>query len=196
MQDLRMEINLPDSNEMSNSPYLKRYAYQKDISKARLKTERSKYLPELQVGYQNMSITGVGSDEVYYARSARFQAIQLGVGVPLFFGSNQARSKALAFELKASELDYQYAKRMLNRQMSDYQAQMKSLQSLCVYYEKEALPMAVLAQDAAWKQFKQGNINFMEWMLLHQQNMQTQINYLEAVQQLNQLYIHYKSYQP
>jgi cobalt-zinc-cadmium resistance protein CzcA len=196
MQDLRMEINLPDSNELSNSPYLKRYAYQKDISKARLKTERSKYLPELQVGYQNMSITGVGSDEVYYARSARFQAIQLGVGVPLFFGSNQSRSKALAFELKASELDYQYAKRMMNRQMSDYQAQMNSLQGLCVYYEKEALPMAVLAQDAAWKQFKQGNINFMEWMLLHQQNMQTQINYLEAVQQLNQLFIHYKSYQP
>jgi cobalt-zinc-cadmium resistance protein CzcA len=196
LQNLRIEIYMPDSNTLNESPYLKRYSYQKDISTAKLKTERSKYLPELQIGYQNMSITGVGSDNIYYARSSRFEAVQLGVGVPLFFGSNQARSKALAFELKASELSYQYAKRELNRQLEEYKAQIVSLQSICVYYEKEALPMAVLAKEAAWKQFKQGNINFMEWMLLHQQNMQTQINYLEAVQQLNQLYIHFKSYQP
>ncbi|MDZ4667467.1 MAG: CusA/CzcA family heavy metal efflux RND transporter [bacterium] len=194
--ELRMQHVLADSNQLANSPYLLRLTKQRDIQEGKLKTERSKYFPELQVGYQNLSITGMGSDEIYYARSSRFQAVQVGIGVPLFFGSNQARSRSLAFELKASELEYKYTKRMLNQQMSDWQARIKSLQDLCDYYEKNALPMAKVAREAAWKQYEQGNINFMEWMLLHNQTLQTNTSYLETVQQLNQLCIQYKSYQP
>ncbi|MCF8447418.1 MAG: TolC family protein, partial [Bacteroidia bacterium] len=164
-------------------------------SEGKLKTARSQFLPELQFGYQNMSIRGMGADDIYYAKSSRFQAVQVGIGVPLFFGSNQSKSKALTYELKARELEYEYTKKLMNRQLRDWQAQLKSLEELCVYYENAALPNSIKARNAAWQQYQQGNLNFMEWTLLHNQAMQTQNMYLDLVQQYNQLFIQYQSFQ-
>ncbi|OYU95431.1 MAG: CusA/CzcA family heavy metal efflux RND transporter [Bacteroidetes bacterium B1(2017)] len=193
---IRIPLQLKDTVNLGSSPYLMRLQKQKDISLGKLKTERSKYFPEFQFGYQNMSITGTGADNIFYPRSQRFQAIQLGVGVPLFFGSTQSKSKALSYELKARELEYQYTKSMMSEQVQNLQRQLLALDKLCVYYETVALPQAKKAREAAWSQFKQGSLNFMEWNILNTQTLQTNTNYLETVQQFNQLMIHYKTFQP
>ncbi|MCF8255411.1 MAG: CusA/CzcA family heavy metal efflux RND transporter, partial [Bacteroidia bacterium] len=191
----RIATGFSDSIAIENSPYLLRIKQQQKISEGKLKTARSQFLPELQFGYQNMSIRGMGADDIYYAKSSRFQAVQVGIGVPLFFGSNQSKSKALTYELKARELEYEYTKKLMNRQLRDWQAQLKSLEELCVYYENAALPNSIKARNAAWQQYQQGNLNFMEWTLLHNQAMQTQNMYLDLVQQYNQLFIQYQSFQ-
>jgi cobalt-zinc-cadmium resistance protein CzcA len=192
----RLPINIKDSSHLTASPYLLRLQKQKEISMGKLKSERSKYLPELQFGYQNMSITGIGNDDIYYPRSQRFQAFQVGVGVPLFFGSTQSKSKALSFELKARELEYQYTKAKMNQQLNEWQKQLVSLDLMCKYYEDTVLPQAKTAREASWNQYLQGSLNFMEWTLLHNQILQTNNAYLETVQQFNQLMIQYQSYQP
>ena len=180
---------------LDNNPVLLKFQTQQSLSRAKLKTERMRFLPELHLGYQNMSITGVGNDERFYPRSNRFQAVQVGIGMPLFFGSNLARSKALAFELKASELSFAYARKQILQQQESMFKQIISLDTLCKYYETGVLYEANLAQDAAWQQYQQGGINFMEWMLLHNQSIQTNTTYLEIVQQYNQLLIQYQNFQ-
>jgi cobalt-zinc-cadmium resistance protein CzcA len=180
---------------LDNNPVLLKFQTQQSLSRAKLKTERMRFLPELHLGYQNMSITGVGNDERFYPRSNRFQAVQVGIGMPLFLGSNLARSKALAFELKASELSFAYARKQILQQQESMFKQIISLDTLCKYYETGVLYEANLAQDAAWQQYQQGGINFMEWMLLHNQSIQTNTTYLEIVQQYNQLLIQYQNFQ-
>lgn len=192
----RIPFVAKENLSVENSPYLLRLQKQSAISIGKLKTERSKFLPEMQLGYQNMSITGNGADNIYYSHAQRFQAFQVGVGVPLFFGSTQAKTAALKFDLKAKELEYQYAHNKLKQQLADWQRRLVSLNQLCSYYEQEGLPQASTAEAAAWKQYQQGNLNFMEWTLLHQQTLQTINAYLETVQQYNQLMIAYQTYQP
>lgn len=190
----RMTVPTTDSLNIEHSPYLLRISKQQDIALGKMKTERARLLPELQLGYQNMSITGIGNDDVYYPSSKRFQAFQAGIGIPLFFTSGQNKTKALGYELKAKQLEYTYTKQLMQQQMNDWRNQLKSLDEICTYYEKNALPQAIEARAAAWKQYKEGNLNYMEWMVLHQQTLQTSINYLETVEQYNQLQIQFQNF--
>ncbi|MCG9879068.1 MAG: efflux RND transporter permease subunit, partial [Bacteroidia bacterium] len=193
--DENLRLQIPEQWALENNPWLLKYETQRNLSAARLKSERSKFLPEFMLGYQNMSISGFGNNEQFYPRSARFQAVQIGVGMPLFFGSNLAKTKALKYELKSSELNYIYAQKIINQQQKQLWSGITSLDTVCVYYEKGVLKEADAAQDAAWKQFKQGNINYIEWMLLYRQNIQTFTSYLETVQQYNALLIQYQNFQ-
>jgi cobalt-zinc-cadmium resistance protein CzcA len=47
------------------------------------------------------------------------------------------------------------------------------------------LPQAVLVRENAFKQLENGQINYLEWMLLSTQALQTQIRYLNEVQEYN-----------
>jgi cobalt-zinc-cadmium resistance protein CzcA len=73
--------------------------------------------------------------------------------------------------------------------------QIFALDTICRYYENGVLIEAAKAQDAAWQQYQQGGINFMEWMMLYNQAIQTNIAYLDVVQQLNQYIIQYQNFQ-
>lgn len=193
--DERLRLPIPETLAIENNPWLLKYEIQRNLSAAKLKSERSKFLPEFMLGYQNMSITGVGNNELFYPRSARFQALQIGVGMPLFFGSNLAKTKALTYELKSSELHFLYAQKVINQQQKQLWSGINSLDTVCAYYEMGVLKEAEAAQDAAWKQLKQGSINYLDWMLLYRQNVQTFSSYLETVQQYNSLLIQYQNFQ-
>ena len=84
-------IGTIDTSAISNHPQIKILQQQKNISVVNTQLERSKLLPNLNVGYSNQSIQGNGNDNKFYASSFRFQSIQFGVGVPLFFGSQKAK---------------------------------------------------------------------------------------------------------
>ena len=53
------------------------------------------------------------------------------------------------------------------------------------YYEKEALKNVDVILTTANKKFINGDINYLEWVMLINQNTEIQSNYLEAVRQLN-----------
>ena len=190
-----IRIALSEELAVENNPHLIKFETQQRVSAAKLQTERMRFMPELLVAYQNMSITGVGNDDRFYPKSARFQSVQLGVGMPLFFGSNLARTKALQLELKASEMQVMYARKQWMQQRDNLRKQIFALDTICRYYENGVLIEAAKAQDAAWQQYQQGGINFMEWMMLYNQAIQTNIAYLDVVQQLNQYIIQYQNFQ-
>ena len=54
------------------------------------------------------------------------------------------------------------------------------------YYENKALKEAGLLEKTANAQFMQGEINYLEWMLLQNQAIVIKSNYLEAVKSLNE----------
>jgi len=58
------------------------------------KLEKAKLLPEFNLGYYSMTMQGSGADNVIYTTSSRFQSVQVGLGIPLFFGSQKAKINA------------------------------------------------------------------------------------------------------
>jgi cobalt-zinc-cadmium resistance protein CzcA len=132
-----------------------------------------------------MSITGIGNDDIYYAPSKRFQSFQAGIGLPLFFGSNQSMVQASKIEMQVTEKEIVYNKAQLQQEFTQLVQKQKRLFSWITYYKENILPQAVLVRENAFKQLENGQINYLEWMLLSTQALQTQIRYLNEVQEYN-----------
>ena len=67
------------------------------------KLERSKLLPELSFGYNNLSLIGfqqVGTDEHYFNSNDRFTYWSFGMNIPIFNWAQRARIQASKFRYK------------------------------------------------------------------------------------------------
>lgn len=175
-----------DSAQLASHPVLAVLQQQKMAASANTALEKARLLPDINIGYTNASIRGIGADNILYGSGTRFSAAQLGVGIPIFAGAQKARvntSKALE---RVSENNYQLQLQMLENQykaaVTQYRA---SLQSVA-YFEKTALPNAELIVKTANKQFLNGEINYLEWVMLSNQSIVIENNYLDALKMLNE----------
>jgi len=182
--DLQLPFVLQDSLSHQH-PGLLILLQQQRISERKYGYEKSRLLPSINLGYTNMSITGIGNDDIYYAPSKRFQSFQAGIGLPLFFGSNQSLVQASKIEMQLTEKEILYNKVQLQQEFTQLVQKQKRQLSWITYYKENILPQAVLVRENAFKQLENGQINYLEWMLLSTQALQTQIRYLNEVQEYN-----------
>jgi cobalt-zinc-cadmium resistance protein CzcA len=148
--------------------------------------EKSKLFPNLNIGYSNQSIQGVGANNVEYSRSTRFNAVQFGIGLPLFFGSQKALIDASKTLELISENKYKIGFQTMN---TAYQIAIKQYQThlqTVKYFEEIGLQNAFLITQTANKQFANGEINYLEWSVLINNAVGIQSDYIEAVRDLNQ----------
>jgi cobalt-zinc-cadmium resistance protein CzcA len=73
-----------DTHFLNSHPTVKAAQLMISENKQLVKTEKSQLLPYLNLGYSNMSIQGMGSDNKTYNSSDRFQSVQLAINVPVF----------------------------------------------------------------------------------------------------------------
>jgi cobalt-zinc-cadmium resistance protein CzcA len=151
----------------------------------RLQMEKSNMLPALHLGYSNMSIKGIGADDVNYSSSKRFQSLQAGFGIPLFFGAQHAKINAEKLQLLISENYYQSSNLALQNEykkaMQQYDLCLKKVE----YFEKEANQLGDEMLSTTLQQYQSGNINYLEWALLHNQIISIKTAYLNAVKEYN-----------
>jgi cobalt-zinc-cadmium resistance protein CzcA len=170
-----------DSTLVAQHPNLKVLEQQKKVSLASTQLEKSKLLPSLTLGYNNTSITGTGANDVVYDKSTRFQSAQFGLGIPLFGGSQKAKIAASKIAESISENEYQKEKMVLEKQFQNafsiYQSNLEKLD----YFEKTALPNANTITETANKQFYNGDINYLDWVMLINQSINIKNNYIDTV---------------
>jgi cobalt-zinc-cadmium resistance protein CzcA len=174
-----------DTSAVSNHPQLKVLEQQKNISLVNTQLQKSKLLPDLNIGYNNTSITGVGPDNVYYPKSYRFNSVQFGIGVPLFFGSQKGKINSSKMLELISENNYQFGLQSLKTELQavykNYQTQLQTVK----YFEETALQNANTITNTANLQFTNGDINYLEWTMLINNAVSIQSNYADAVKDLN-----------
>ena len=178
-----------DTATVSNHPEIKVLQQQKTISLVNTQLEKSKLFPNLSLGYSNQSIQGTGADNVLYPKSSRFSAVQFGVGVPLFFGSQKAKINSSKTLELISENNYQLGLQTLK---TEYQATFKQYQTqlqTVKYFEDTALQNANTITKTANDQFTNGDINYLEWTMLINNAVSIQSIYADAVKELNQTII-------
>jgi len=151
----------------------------------KLQLEKANLYPALHLGYSNMSIKGIGADDVNYGASKRFQSVQAGFGIPLFFGAQQA--KINAEKLLVVKLESDYKSNFLTFQ-NDYKKAMQqyelNLQKVN-YFEKEANVIANEMLKTTMQQYESGSINYLEWAMLQNQIISIKTEYLIAIKDLN-----------
>jgi cobalt-zinc-cadmium resistance protein CzcA len=93
--------------------------------------------------------------------------------------------QASKIEMQVTEKEIVYNKAQLQQEFTQLVQKQKRLFSWITYYKENILPQAVLVRENAFKQLENGQINYLEWMLLSTQALQTQIRYLNEVQEYN-----------
>jgi cobalt-zinc-cadmium resistance protein CzcA len=167
-------------------------AYQKQqivIADKNISLERSRSGPDFTVGYFNQSLIGTqlvnGQDRSYTAAN-RFQGVQAGISVPLFFKPYAARIKAAKIEKQVSESQFGlYQTNLQSQYQQAYQDVLKNARSI-EYYEKSALPNTNLILKQGQIAFQSGDIGYFEFAQALRTYSEIRFSYLQAINQYNQ----------
>jgi cobalt-zinc-cadmium resistance protein CzcA len=184
-----MEV-IPIQKILESNPQLKVLQQQKEIANATTQVEIAKKLPDLTVAFSNGSIQGIGADDIYYKKSNRFNALQLGVGVPIFLGAQKAKINGSKTMELVSENNYQVAVQQLS---NDYKIQLQEFEKnkeTITYYENNALQNAEKMKNVANLQFSTGEINYLTWANLIQNAIAIESEYLDVIHEWNRIIIH------
>ncbi|HEY0609678.1 MAG TPA: CusA/CzcA family heavy metal efflux RND transporter [Chitinophaga sp.] len=183
---LKMEAPaIADTGALAQHPYLQLLAQQQQISAMQYGVEKAKLLPDLFVAYNNQSFKGIGADDKYYSAGTRFQSVQVGVGIPIFFHAQKARISAQKVNQTLAENNYQAGMQQVQAQYDQVLKQYHKTLQAVRYYEDTALQNAETVINGANEQFINGQINYLEWVLLMNQAVGIRNEYIDAIRNLN-----------
>ena len=177
---------ISDSMVLKEHPVLKRIAQEQELANASHQLERSRLLPELNIGYNNAGIQGTGADNKLYPASKRFHSVQLGIGIPIFAKAQKAKIKSALFQMQIAESNYAIGLKSLQSDFGTALVSCQKYQQTVQYFENTALKNAALITSTANTQLANGNINYLEWVQLINQATTVKSDYLEAVKNLNE----------
>jgi len=175
-----------DSTVVINHPQLELLKQNKQIAEKQWEVQNAQWLPDISLAYYNTSIQGMGSDDVFYPRTERFQYAQIGVGVPLFYKAQSAKSSAAKVEMLMAENEMSYGLNFFKTELEILMKNQKMLNQNLNNYELSILQNATVIVATANAQFEQGEISYLEWIILINNAISIQSNYLDLMNLWNQ----------
>ncbi|ANQ48026.2 CusA/CzcA family heavy metal efflux RND transporter [Flammeovirga sp. MY04] len=178
------------TDQLMHHPKLNQIKQEIQISEAEKKVASAKMLPNIKLGYFNNSMTGsILENGAAASSSTRFQGVKVGVGIPLFFGSekaaiNQAKLKAQMSQVAADQYSIE-----LKGEYYQLHQQKQKLEGSLRHYEEKALPQAERIIEFAQKSYQLGAINYVEFFQNINQSLGIKYNYLTTVNNYNQVII-------
>lgn len=180
---------LEDTSVLQNNPYLLQLKQETEIAGKEKSVEIAKTLPDLKIGYFNQSIIGVqevDGQAVYFDGNKRFQGINVGLSIPLFYGSYRSKIKSAVIQKSIATKNTEAYQNLLNSQLkqsfTNYLQQQKSV----AYYRESALPNAQLIQKNSKIAYQSGEISYQDYLLNLKSVISIKENALLAIKNLNQ----------
>ena len=182
MVKLSLNSEVIDTNLILQNPVLGFYRQSISLQDAFVKNQKNRYLPDLQVGYFNMSID----------RTPGFQGWYLGVGIPVWVWSNAGHVQAAKIESLMARNEFEEKNLTLNLELEKlYHEYHKYLRSLD-FYEETALDQSRLLIRSASRNYSEGEINYIEFVQLSSEAIDIVVRYLESLDRYNQTIIRIK----
>ena len=181
---------MPDVSLVESLPVVQLQQQQIILSEQMEALEKSKLNPSFSVGYSTMTIKGwqaiSQTTDQYYGAADRFGSLSVGLMVPIFSSAQKARVAASGILVKQKKLEETAVKQEWTQKMqhavSLYLQHKKTLDS----YIKKGLASATLIMQTANQKLKVGEINYLDWVVLMNQSIQTRADYYTAVMSYNE----------
>ena len=182
-----MDINF-DAPEKSveTHPLLLLAKQQVEIARSEKRVESARMLPDLSIGYFNQSRIGDPTRSGDIAtKDDRFDGIQAGISIPLFFGSQKAAINMAQLQTEIADFQAQEIELTLKAAYNTrFQEWMKFQKSLN-YYVESANPQAELLIQNATKSFEGGAIGYIEYFQNLDRALNIKFSYLETLHAYN-----------
>lgn len=181
-----------DSSALSNNAELQALRGQIAIASKEIQVEKSKLLPDFNVGYFNQSLVGnyeKNGVTKYYGAGHRFQGIEAGIAIPLFSRPQKARIKAAEINQQRREAEVQAFYFNLSQRGATLLSDIKRLNIQLDYYRRTALPQADLLIRTSRRAFEVGEMDYyqLSQSLNNANNVKRQ--YVETLNTYNQAVI-------
>lgn len=180
-ESYKIQLSATDQAALENHPLFKLYLQKEKVAAAATQVEKSKLLPEINLGYNNMSI----QNGLNYDLGSRFHSFQLGLGIPIFYGAQKARIKSAQTLQDITKNETAYAGKQLKAELEDALSQFKKNQEIVNDFEGSGLKNAKGITQTLNRQLQKGEINYLEWTVLNEQALSLRLDYLNAVNDLN-----------
>ncbi|MBV2228028.1 MAG: CusA/CzcA family heavy metal efflux RND transporter [Sphingobacterium mizutaii] len=162
------------------------------ISAKQVELEKSRLLPELTLGYSLNSFKGIGPNDIYYNAVPRFHSVQFGIGLPIFSSGQRAKVKASRISENIAESNLQNFRYSMEVQREQLNIAYQNSLKIVNQFESSDLRHAQIILETAQSQFNNGEINYLEYVMLLNQTVLVNNNYLDALWKLNEAVIQYK----
>lgn len=189
--DERFLVNIQDSTQLSSNPMLAYTKQQIDIAGAEKAVQSAKMLPGLSVGYFNQSLIGseISTNGDIATGSNRFSGVQVGISIPLFYGSYKASIKSAKLKEHMAQTNADYYQTVLQGQYEQQLQEVIKYKGSLNYYSDKAVPQANLIIGNAQKSFENGAIGYVEYFQNLNQGLELKFNYLNTLNGYNQAII-------
>jgi cobalt-zinc-cadmium resistance protein CzcA len=187
-------ISNPDTSFLKEHPAMQYYQQRKQIAAASTQVEKSKLLPDLILGYNLMSIRGTGANNKEYNSIPQFQSVQIGLGIPIFNSGQKAKINAARVNEMVVASEYEVNLQNFENAYKTALLQYEKNNEAVAYFEKTALKNAEIITTSVTQKFINGDINYLEWVMLVNQAISIQGDYIEAVKNLNKSAVEINSF--
>lgn len=145
--------------------------YKKQIS-----LQKQHWLPDINVDYFQCKNTGL-SQSLY--------GFQVGVGIPLFYFGNKAKSKVAQLELQSWEQRKQNEEQKMDKFISQKINELAKFQEAINYYNQYGKKLSEEIIKVGNSSYKQGEIDFFQYIQSLENATTIQVDYLDNVLQFN-----------
>jgi cobalt-zinc-cadmium resistance protein CzcA len=177
------------ANGTASNPLIDVYQQQIAVAKSKIDLERSRAMPDLTLGYAQQFViksfdpANIGRG---YTPGTRIAGIQLGIAVPVFNGAGRARVNNEKLAVQIAETDYQRVQNELTMQYKQELQNYAKHKSLADYFTSEGIKQADEQLRIAQVSYDLGEIGYIEFIQNMALAVQSKLNYLQTVSQLNQ----------
>lgn len=184
--DIMDDLN---THETANHPMILKAAKRNEIAEHQSHLQQALTLPDLFVGAYTSTIQGIGANDVFYTPSQRFNTVQFGLSIPLFYKSNSAKSKAAKLEQEVTRHEFYIAEQSLNKRFEAARKKHTQLLEINKKYETASLARAEQIIQSANALMATGEITYTEWSLMINQYVRIKTNYLDTKYELQKTVI-------
>ncbi|HEV8079708.1 MAG TPA: CusA/CzcA family heavy metal efflux RND transporter [Chitinophagaceae bacterium] len=189
---IKVPLDFTFDTTLSGHPQTAFYQQQLNVANAELQLEKSKRLPDFNVGYFHQFLIkpfNPAKIDREYTPNTRIGGFQIGTTVPLFFGAQRARINTAKIKTTLVQAQAQAAKAGLQTQyLTQYNEYLKQKEGLD-YYETIGLKQADEIIRISQISYKLGEIGYMEYIQNLTMAFDTKLKYLEALNFYNQTII-------
>ncbi|TDO27118.1 cobalt-zinc-cadmium resistance protein CzcA [Sediminibacterium goheungense] len=196
-EELDAQQHLYDTALLNQHPELKVYEAQLARAQSETELEKSRLKPEWLVGYNNQSLMGwmtyKNRSERFFDAGNRFSSVTLGMSVPVFNKARRAKIEAATIQEDVTKAAAAMISIQLKTRMVQFLQHREKLNASIAYYKNSALPQSLTIIQTAGLQYKNGQINYIEWGTLMTQALSIQLQYAEIQRehQLNEIELDY-----